>query len=49
MKAMLLIPSEELTDQLDDLRNELIETGENMDGSSHLLRYDDICEWLEYI
>ena len=49
MGAFLTVPTEEHKDRLIDFRDEILETGAKIEGSSNLLRYKDINDWLEHI
>ena len=49
MGAFLTVPTEEYKDRLIDFRDEILETDAKIEGSSNLLRYKDINDWLEHI
>jgi predicted acetyltransferase len=49
MGAFLTVPTEEYSERLRDFRDEVLRTGAKIEGSSNLLRYEYIDEWLQHI
>lgn len=49
MGAFLTVPTEEYAERLREFRDEILDTGAKIEGSSNLTRYRDIGDWLEQI
>lgn len=45
----LVVPSMAYEEQIKAYRNEFIENGDSMDGTSFLKEYEDVAEWLAFI
>lgn len=48
-KLVLVRPSTEYGDQIRSYRQEFLDNGDSMDGTSGLVRYEDPCDWLRWV